>query len=342
MFCVTIRTDTYETLRNTVHTIWKALKTMKKDKTPEQMSLKSDEGLVNLTEQGDPEYPVDTFTVNLNETYSRYVRWHWHNQIEISVVLKGKAVFYVNDRHFELSEGQGIFINQNVMHSIRLYEEEPCVFRTIVFDVNFILDTTNKRLSIEYLKPIIENPGFFCLVFDGNEEFHDNLYKNAKLAFEANISKEYGYELETRKYLTNFWIITIKHIKDMQLKASKSINQHAIDEARTKAGILYIQSHYASPITLDEIAAAANISRGECCRCFNRIVHMSPFEYLMQYRILMAVNIMTRPPLIPMSKLAETVGFNSNSYFNKVFKRILKCTPTQYRKNFVGNIREKD
>ncbi len=60
---------------------------------------------------------------------------------------------------------------------------------------------------------------------------------------------------------------------------------------------------------------------------------MTPFEYLMRYRILEATKKMIETIKNPMSiaDIALSVGFNNVSYFNKLFKKFLGCTPTYYR-----------
>ncbi len=100
-----------------------------------------------------------------------------------------------------------------------------------------------------------------------------------------------------------------------------------------KQAMLFIRKHHADPISLEEIADSIHISKSECCRCFSRTLQMTPFEYLMRYRILEATKKMIEQIKEPMSiaDIALSVGFNNVSYFNKLFKKFLGCTPTYYR-----------
>ena len=106
------------------------------------------------------------------------------------------------------------------------------------------------------------------------------------------------------------------------------------DEVRIKDAILYIQQHYTEPVTLDNIADSIHVSKSECCRCFKRAVNITPFEYLMRYRILQAAEkiLQNDREMTSISELATSVGFNNTSYFNKLFKKYFDCTPTEYRK----------
>lgn len=286
---------------------------------------------------GDSDYPVGIYLVDLDTMYDNSVRWHWHDEAEIVVVTKGKAVFWANDDSFELSEGQGLFLNRNVLHSMRSYEGVHCVFYSIVFHLSLISTLGNTRLAEKYIFPITSNPSLRSMEIDLTEDFHHELLAYANAAYEAHVMKSFGYELQTRKYLTDFWLTILKH---QQTKEAEIVNPNTkifSDANRAKAAITFIQKHYAEPITLTEIAASIHISKGECCRCFKRTVNMSPFEYLMQYRIFMAVSIMSASDYSSFSDLAMQVGFNSSSYFNKVFKKHLNCTPSEYRKKHLLN-----
>lgn len=63
---------------------------------------------------------------------------------------------------------------------------------------------------------------------------------------------------------------------------------------------------------------------------------MSPFEYLMKFRIFSATRIIQRhdEQISSIGSLATAVGFSNISYFNKVFKKYLEITPSEYREKF--------
>ena len=105
------------------------------------------------------------------------------------------------------------------------------------------------------------------------------------------------------------------------------------DAHRVKQAMVYIQEHFMEPITLNDIAEAILVSKSECCRCFKRATGLSPFEYLMKYRITESAKYMHRKSHESISEIAGAVGFNNTSYFNKVFKKFMGCTPTEYRQS---------
>ncbi|WP_279373122.1 helix-turn-helix domain-containing protein [Clostridium arbusti] len=60
---------------------------------------------------------------------------------------------------------------------------------------------------------------------------------------------------------------------------------------------------------------------------------MTPFDYLIEYRISKASELLLKSKE-PISNIAFDVGFNGISYFGKVFRKYMNCTPSEYRKKY--------
>lgn len=60
---------------------------------------------------------------------------------------------------------------------------------------------------------------------------------------------------------------------------------------------------------------------------------MTPFEYLLRYRIYVSAIKLCQPEnaLLSIAELADASGFGNASYYNKIFKKYLHCTPSEYR-----------
>ncbi|MDO4325060.1 MAG: helix-turn-helix transcriptional regulator [bacterium] len=94
----------------------------------------------------------------------------------------------------------------------------------------------------------------------------------------------------------------------------------------------YQYEHYQDSLTLNEIAASANISRSKCCIIFKRYLQLSPVEFLNKYRLEVSRYLLIHTHS-SISQIAISCGFNHLSYFSKLFLREYGCTPTKYRKN---------
>lgn len=94
--------------------------------------------------------------------------------------------------------------------------------------------------------------------------------------------------------------------------------------------VCHIESNYQKAISLDQMASQAGMSKYHFVRLFRREAGMSPVRYLKFIRIQRAKELLKRADLSVLSA-AHRVGFQDVSNFNKNFKNIEGCTPSQYR-----------
>lgn len=289
--------------------------------------------LQELKAHGDLEYPVAIYSSNLREVDMGYVPWHWHEEIELVYVKKGAVSFFVGDDTIILNTGEAIFVNQNMLHALHPYGEDENRIISIVFHPAYLFGHGQTYLSSIYLLPILASQRLKYFILDKSLDNLDFFVNSLQQIFLANCSKEYGYELTTKSYLCLLWLELLKLIEGSKNR-QELVNTLSLDEARVKQLMRFMEKHFAEPITLEDIASSIHISKSECCRCFKRVLKMTPFQYLMKYRIFESAKIIRSDVGTPLSvsELALAVGFNNISYFNKLFKEYMHCTPSQYKK----------
>jgi AraC-like DNA-binding protein/mannose-6-phosphate isomerase-like protein (cupin superfamily) len=285
---------------------------------------------------GTLDYPVSIHYLDLRVSYMNRITWHWHEEMEIIIINDGIAEIATDDATYTIEPGQSIIINQNVMHSIYSVDEHNCTFYSVVFNPAFLFGYNSGELQQKFLLPVQNLHLFKIMVLDEKNPWHERMMDALNDAVAANMTKPFGYEIATKGHLCRFWAELVSKMPQMQ-NVQQTSPHTSLDEQRVKQAMLYIRTHYAESISLEDIADSIHISKSECCRCFSRTLQMTPFEYLMKYRIFEATKKMTDNAQEPMSisDLALSVGFNNTSYFNKLFKKYLGCTPTYYRKHKV-------
>lgn len=290
------------------------------------------ENMYEMTNFGTLDYPVSVYYLDLRKSYMNRINWHWHEEMEIIIINDGIAEVATDDSTYKIEPGQGIIINQNVMHSVYSLDDKNCTFYSIVFHPDFLFGPKISSLHAQFLLPVQNSQLFKIMVLNEKNPWHERMIDALNDAIAANVTKSFGYEIATKGHLCRFWAEMISRLPQMTTVPFTSAHT-SLDEQRVKQAMLYIRTHHAEPISLEQIAASVHISKSECCRCFSRTLQMTPFEYLMKYRILEATRKMSEHPQTPMSiaDLASSVGFNNTSYFNKLFKKYMGCTPTYYR-----------
>jgi len=88
----------------------------------------------------------------------------------------------------------------------------------------------------------------------------------------------------------------------------------------------------AHPWTLEELAREANTSRSVLAERFQKLVGDSPMQYLTQWRMLLAANLLRRSNA-PLARVAEEVGYQTDTAFSRAFRREFGLPPVAWRRN---------
>lgn len=98
----------------------------------------------------------------------------------------------------------------------------------------------------------------------------------------------------------------------------------------------YMEQHFSHNIHLADIAASVNLSQTYFHNIFSASCGMSPHEYLTNFRIKKAKEMLWRSQN-NISYIAEVCGFGCQQYMNQIFKKYLNITPGQYRRQMKEN-----
>ena len=97
---------------------------------------------------------------------------------------------------------------------------------------------------------------------------------------------------------------------------------------------VWLKSHYAEDISLEQAADAMGMSAFYFSRLFRTSYNQTFLEYLTAYRMERAAELLCATR-IPVREIASRVGYLDANYFSKVFKRHIGKTPTEYRNGSV-------
>ena len=275
------------------------------------------------------DYPIEISCLNFTQADPLLIRWHWHEEIELEYIVSGQVYVTCEEENILASQGDLVFINQNVRHFITPVQTDGCLLYSIVVHPTFIFGFGQLELEKKYIAPVLHDSALKHIHITKDSPDYENYLSEIREILSLNDLKEDGYELLTKSVLLRIWYQLYKMSTTL---VSGSVPKTAVqDEQRVKQAILYIQEHFMERVTLEDIAGSIMVSKSECCRCFKRTLNTTPFEYLMKYRIMESTKRMHRKPQESISEIAGSVGFNNTSYYNKIFRKYMDCTPTEYR-----------
>ena len=148
-------------------------------------------------------------------------------------------------------------------------------------------------------------------------------------AWLAGANEKTDYALTVRFALSQISSLIIHNIDTETEHPFTSKTQR--DELRIKKTLYYIETHYREQITIDNIAASAGISVSTLLRLYHDILHTTPIQYVLQYRLEQIREELLLYPDSSISETAYSCGFNDISYFNRCFLKKYGCTPSTFR-----------
>lgn len=253
---------------------------------------------------------------------------HWHEDLQFTIVTKGTISMQVNGINYELHKGHGIFINSGLLHMTKQISDSG-EYISFNFPAKLLSYSYGTALEMKYVLPYTSNYSFPVLTLSPASMWQNQLLQRL-LALNTLWTSEhvYGKNYEIVIRLSEIWLLLIRNIKDSVGQPSHTFVRK---QENLQAMLAYIHGNFMNDISLTDIASAAHISNGECCRCFKNTLHITPYEYLLTIRIAQSTDLL-RETNDSVTQIAGKVGFNNGSHFIQIFKKRMKMTPHEYRK----------
>ncbi|WP_432221133.1 AraC family transcriptional regulator [Flavobacterium sp. TMP13] len=253
---------------------------------------------------------------------------HYHPEFEINFILNAKGVKRVVGDHIdEIGEIELVLIGPNLYHGWQLHKckSEKVHEITIQFHNDLFPE---KLLSRRILAPINEmfNRSIHGILFSEKtaQDLMPRLIKLSKM-------DGMDYFLEITSILYDLAIS-----RNQQLLSSYTVDYDKFEDYdKMKIIYEYVQENFSEKITLEDISKIANMSTISFNRFIKKRTGKTLVNYLNEIRIGYAARWLVENDM-SISEVAYKSGFNNIANFNRTFKSIKKCTPSQYKEEFFG------
>jgi len=261
-----------------------------------------------------------TIRVWYGDTPDQYSE-HMHSSVEVIMPNQGVCTCSINGTEYSVRDTEVMFIPPNTPHTLSM--AEGGIRHLILFD----LDALSGLRGFSLIQPMAQGvihltqESAICSEVRGLLfEMIDKYYARPML---MNLIC-YGYLLRIYVLLGQEYLT--QHSGQQEEQPRKEENSWAA----INRVVEYINVNYAEPITLDSIASIAGFSKYYFSRLFTKYTGTSFSQYLLRKRIAVAAHLLctTRIPIVQVSMQS---GFTSLSTFNRTFKDMHGCTPTEYR-----------
>ncbi|GBF19517.1 transcriptional activator FtrA [Arenibacter sp. NBRC 103722] len=252
-----------------------------------------------------------------------YGQLHQHQEIQISLVVKGSGSFVVADTINEYQEGDILVIGEYVPHVFKSDSDKSD--ESIMCSLFFKKDSFGKHFF--ELTDMAETKEFF----KGSEYGLKVLSKKQKITKQFN---KLSHQNKIERVATLLKILNlISTAVSTPLSSFVYKKRYTDDEGKRMNDVFeYAMEKFYEPITLEEIADKAHMNKNSFCRYFKKRTNKTFFQFLIEIRIENACKLITNSPDLSIAMISEQCGFGTIANFNRKFKEIKDLTPTDYRR----------
>ncbi|WP_433940462.1 helix-turn-helix domain-containing protein [Paenibacillus lautus] len=290
-----------------------------------QAAVVTNEQLRELATHGTRQFPIQYYLDDTEYFPNHNVNRHWHEELEFAVIEEGKADYLIGEEKVQLCQGDGIFINSRIIHG---YEaEERAVVPNIVFSPELI-SGGNQIVYQKFVQPILGSR-ISCLYLSSRVDWQNHILQSLQNVFRLLSSEEETRELDIQINISTIWRILYLHQQScMKLPQTAGF---LTTQERLRLMLEFIYENYMESIRLADIASAAKVSKSEALRCFKEGADTSPVDYLIQFRLNKARELL-QTTAKTVTEIAAEVGFGNVGYFDRMFKKAFGVTPKNLRK----------
>ncbi|WP_054023421.1 AraC family transcriptional regulator [Bacillus sp. FJAT-28004] len=278
---------------------------------------------------GDNMFPLAAYWIEHEEAGIPVLDCHWHAEAEFFYVLEGEVLFQIDTDYFIVIAGEAVFIDGGDIHAGHARGVTACSFCAIVFDTHLLASASYDAVQERFISPLQDKKKTFPRHIQPKTDWEIALLQHLQCIMKVCQSQQPGHETAVKGHF--YLMLHEIAAQNKFCNRSETSNADSTKIDRLKTAIVYMQNHFQRPIRIAEIADQIPMSEGQFCRFFKTMTRQTPIEYLNAYRIRQATELLLKPEL-KISAVALDVGFDHISYFVKVFRKMMKCTPSQFRK----------
>ncbi len=252
---------------------------------------------------------------------------HTHDFSELVIILSGKGMHITENEIYPVQRGDVFIITGNQSHGYDKLENLNLI--NIYYDLNAL------NIPIHDLYMLPGYTALFTLepVYRRKHSFNSKLRMTNKELLSVNrmvniLDKELLGQGKGFRFLAcSIFMQIVGYVSRCYERSSSPTSRSLL---RIGESISFIENNYNQPITLEQLADMAHMSRRSFQRVFRTIIGDSPINYLLQLRLSRAKELLKNRTM-SITQVAFDSGFLDSNYFSRKFRQVHGMSPRQYR-----------
>ena len=272
---------------------------------------------------------IEFFYYDFRE-HKKQVSPHIHSAVELLYIKRGEFQIFVDGKEFVIGEGDTILFRSNTIHRIYARQDGDVGYHVFKFSPDFLLSLAAPENRGLYLLQLALDKKDGKMIWSAEESERNGLKQAFACLIDASEHPSCGADIAMKVGASSVILALLRDLLDEEQTAPRGELPGEEVMRRIYDVTVYINEHYADPISAAECAAMAYMSYSYFSRCFYRITGKSFKEYLNVTRINRAEKaILTTDKSV--TEIAGDCGFNSVSYFISTYKKLKGVTPLSLR-----------
>lgn len=271
-----------------------------------------------------PSNSTETFSFDhVHIPFDKQVPMHQQETWELAYIITGSGIRIIGDIVESFSEGEIILIPPDIPHcwsfDKNVHDEEGKIENIYIFIKSEFLDNLkNSFLELnKTISDIKDNQNALSFFGETQEKLQELMKK---------MSSQNTIERLASLILILDQISSSKSVNIVGNRTSERKNEKKLHEI-----YMFILSNFHRIIELDEVAKIAGMPKSTFCLFFKKMTGKSFVTYLTDFRIESSCQMLLKTKM-SVSEICVASGFNDIPYYNRIFKKIKKQTPSEYRK----------
>ena len=259
---------------------------------------------------------------------------HFHDEYEIYYLVEGERFYFIGQHTYHINKGSLVFINRNEIHKTGMGQSS--------YHDRILIELTEEPFASFFgqlgdldLREFFKSHSGVMNIDPKEQPYVENLF----LSIQSEIHRKLpGYRLNVRMKLAQLLIYADRYEEShraVPTKASSVARHRKVDEVAD-----YIISHYSEPLSLEDLAGHFYVNKCYLSRIFKEVTGFTVNEYINVHRINKAQQLLTETGL-SITDIAAECGYESLTYFEKVFKTYREISPLKYRSNYRESTRKR-
>jgi AraC-like DNA-binding protein len=281
----------------------------------------------------EPEFPLAVLEYTARDDGDRM---HWHDHLEIALVLEGRGAFMFGRRAMPAEAGDIFFIDNSQPHVALADQGSSLRLLLVLFRPELIAGPGCRELDLGYLAPFRV----------------DERVASPRIRGCSSLASEVTPVLHELKETWQRHDPAERHLSDATLRRAlalvnrdrgaggraasfraATVRAAADRREQIRPVLAYVDRHCRESITLDDVAEVVHVSPSRVRHVFKDVTGVSFKEYVTQVRVAETKRLLLGTDL-PVADIARAVSYTNLHQFYKVFYRSCAMSPGEYRRYY--------